>query len=269
MRTPVILSAVALFLMDPALSPAGSGARATREYRFEGATRVNATTFSGSITVESWDEKSIAVHAIEKAGDDHQLQGIRIRAEKRGGTAVIEVDFDDAFARNLGDAYFCDAAADLRISVPPDVELTLEASEGDRVEVRGVTGPVHVRATEGDIDIANSHGSIIAYSEEGDIRVRDHDGAVTATTQEGDVSLEGRLSRILVSTIEGSITVSSSALETLTLEADGEFITEDPRAAGATLLPSGDRPRWSIRGGDVFAARSTGAMLTVRSVPHR
>ncbi len=132
--------------------------------------------------------------------------------------------------------------ADLTLRVPRDVEIEIDAGEGD-IRVRGFERGVTIETLEGDVEVAGA-GAVSAHSVDGDIDIRDVVGPVSVNTGDGDTRLENVGGPLSVQGIDGDIIVRGArASEVVLSTVDGDVWYEgtvDPRGEYELATHDGD-----------------------------
>lgn len=174
-------------------------------------------------------EASIENGNIEVMGDPTGGSGIRVTATLRqpdrveysavqeGDTIKIIGEADDGFSVFGGG----NGGVDLEVSVPADIDLSLEASNGG-ITVKGVTGPILAATSNGRITVSDSTGDLEVNTSNGRIELLDVTGQVVGKTSNGSISYRGTLrpgSENKLETSNGSIDVSLKDTAGVDLEA--------------------------------------------------
>ena len=131
------------------------------------------------------------------------LQKPTLEQDLTDGVLTLETDCD---------SFFFNCSADLRVTVPAGVRISVEADSGD-VHADGIeTADVRTESDSGDVhlELVGRQERIRAHSDSGDVHV-DSDGAraVDAQTDSGDVHVEvrGRPDRLMADADSGDVHV--------------------------------------------------------------
>lgn len=171
-------------------------------------------------------------HAIATAG----LREIVVRSESgdvrvisggRGSVAVRETqhyttkrpaldrDYEDGVLTldsNCSGGVWFNCSADLRVSVPAGVTVTVDADSGD-VHADGVeSGEVHLKSDSGDVhaEVSGRQRLVWAHSDSGSVSVDARDAlGIDAQTDSGDVKVDaaGRVRRVVAHSDSGDVEV--------------------------------------------------------------
>jgi DUF4097 and DUF4098 domain-containing protein YvlB len=231
--------------------------RETKTFSVSGTPRVTVQTFDGPVIVHAWDKAEVTVNAIERAGDDHQKQGIRLNMSQRGSEVSIVADFDKAFAQRIASGVTnVNAAVSFEVYVPRNTALHAVSGDG-RIIIEGVGGDLDLRTGDGPIDVQDGRGHLNATTGDGRIRIIGFDGQVETRTGDGSISLAGRFDQLSARTGDGTISLSLPAGVDATVETDAESVIND---VGAVEEQSASRRvrRWRIGGGGTVFRLHTG-----------
>jgi putative adhesin len=165
----------------------------------KGARVIRIVARAGELRVEGKPGATqVQVRGTARASSERLLADIKLIAERRGDTVVIEADIPHRGGwRALNDAY---RGLDLVIDVPQGAALEVEDSSGD-LEIRKV----------GALDLDDSSGSIELHDIEGAVRVDDSSGEVRIEGVKGDVRLRDSSGGIEVRHVTGSVTVENDS----------------------------------------------------------
>lgn len=237
--------------------------RETKSFAVTGAPRVSAETFDGSITVTGWDQPNVSVTAVKRAATDHQLQGIRWRAEQRGSEIVIVADFDNAYARQFANMSIINASTSLEINVPRNTTLHVNSRDG-RLRVEGVSGSLDLRTGDGSVDVHGGRGQLMVRTGDGRVRIVGFDGDVNAETGDGGITLLGRFTALSARTGDGSISIALPQGMNAVIETDSESVADEGLNA-VQESSAGRVKRWRIgSGGRVFTLHTGDGRIVLR-----
>jgi DUF4097 and DUF4098 domain-containing protein YvlB len=136
---------------------------------------VSVDNTNGAITITSWDQPRIRVHAekvVERADAAEakdMMRQLRVEMQPRDGGVVIRTDNPRSNGAGFWDLVFghwVDAKVTYEITVPRSMSLAISDTNG-AVHVDGVTGMLKVETTNGRIEMQRCGGSIDATSTNG------------------------------------------------------------------------------------------------------
>lgn len=178
--------------------------------------RLSIQDFSGSVTVEAWNESAVRVRSDRREGDEIGIsrhgQEIRVRALGRDGREERR----------------------LRVQVPAWLALEIVGRELD-ADVEGMTGDVEVRSGEGDLWIRDVAGSVVARALDGEVIIANASGRVEVFSGDDNVTLDGVSGDVLADVVDGDLEVAgviSGRVEASTI--DGEILFQ------GTVAPNGE-----------------------------
>ena len=245
----------------------------SKSFAATGTPRVRVETFDGYVTVRAWDKPEVSLTAFKRASDEHEMKGIKLRAEQSGGEIVLAAEFDKSFARAVrkeGErvvAFTSGASVSYELFVPR--KAVVRASTGDgRLIVEGVNGELELRTGDGPIQVTGGRGRLHAETGDGRINVSDFDGEAEARTGDGRISLDGRFTRLDARTGDGSISLALPTGTNATLETNAESVFNDGLAvAEGEDSQSATRRvrRWRIgQGGNLFSLHTGDGQIFLR-----
>ena len=195
--------------------------------------RVTLNTFSGSITITTWDEASAQIEA-RIAGDDSELVDLtEVRIAGGGGRLDIETDYDEVedSQKFLGLFNFGDTDK-------PDVHYTLTIPRTAALTIEDFSSDIEVTGLAADLELKTFSSPVT---------LRDITGHLRGETFSGDVEIENLRGSIDFETFSGSVTVRMNTLEddcsfksfsgdvALTLPADAAFDLDAELGMGGDL----------------------------------
>ena len=203
-----------------------------KRFTVKGPPSVTATTFDGSIQVQSWDNADVLVE-IEKRGPTRAaLDEIEVKASQNGNEIVVEARRPRHSVHVFG------------LNAWPTARLTVWVPRHADVRARSGDGSISIDRVNGKLDAHTSDGSIRATDIAGDLNLTSGDGSVTVDnaegrlaldTGDGSVNVSGKLAVVRLRTGDGSIVYRADA--GTTMNDDWDITTGD---GGVTLyLPSG------------------------------
>ena len=142
------------------------------------------STSIGNISVIAWQSNAVKWTAHERAGNQQELDRLRVDVTKDAGNVTLRaIPFDG-----------CDECGiDLEVWVPRSVSVAASGAVG-KISVAGIASTVVARTSTGSVDISASDGDLIAETQTGNV----------------NASLSSLLNtrRIMLSTGTGTITLS-------------------------------------------------------------
>jgi DUF4097 and DUF4098 domain-containing protein YvlB len=245
----------------------------SKSFKTTGTPRVRVETFEGYVNVRAWDKPEVSLTAFKRASDEHEMKGIKLRAEQSGGEIVLAAEFDKSFARAVkkeGErvvAFSSGASVSYELFVPRSA--LVRASTGDgRLSVEGVNGELDLRTGDGPIQVTGGRGRLHAQTGDGRINVTDYDGEAEARTGDGRISLDGRFTRVNARTGDGSISLALPANTNATIETNAESVFNDGLAVAEgedSQPPSRGVRRWRIgQGGNLFSLQTGEGRIFLR-----
>jgi DUF4097 and DUF4098 domain-containing protein YvlB len=190
---------ITLILTMAAVSPVacntGPGASGSfdRNYTVTGPIRLELTNASGDVDITGSSDGKVRVHGDVRVsgmgfGDPQQrLDETLANPPIEQKSDTIRIGKEMSGLRHLSIAY--------TIQVPHDTEVSVTVASGAQA-VRGVRGPVKMRAASGsirvekidrDAQLATASGSVSANDVGDDVRVSSASGSVNVTNTKGDV----------------------------------------------------------------------------------
>ncbi len=148
----------------------------------EGGVATLATSI-GNISVKSWPSKNVKWIAHEHAGNQQDLDRLRVDLTKDAGNVTLKaIPFDG-----------CDECSiDLEVWVPRSASVAASGATGN-ISLKGVANTVIARTSTGNVDVSASDGDLIAETQTGSVNA--------------SLSSLGSTHRITLSTATGSITL--------------------------------------------------------------
>lgn len=156
----------------------------TETYPIDDLTALELESVTGSITVADSDGDAIEVTADKAAPTEDALESVTLVSSRNDGHLTLETNHDE-----MPFLFGPDPKADLEVTVPSAVRLArAETTDGD-VEIRNVTGDLVAGTTNGRVDIEGVEGGVSAETTNGGIRVAGVSGDVDANTTNGDIDV--------------------------------------------------------------------------------
>lgn len=192
----------AALLMAAPLTAQECRFEAQRDARLDAASgdRLVLIARSGSLRVEGRSGTGeITVRGRACASSEALLERLRLRSERSGGIARVEVEeIDSEDGVNWRDNTY--ARLDLVIEIPAGMQVDIEDGSGEMI-VRG-TGDLVIDDGSGEIDVADIDGSV---------RIEDGSGEVMVARVRGDVTIDDGSGEVTVSDITGSLTLDDGS----------------------------------------------------------
>lgn len=113
-----------------------------------------------------------------------------------------------------------------RLQLPRETACTLRTSDGN-VSVKGFNRDQRCNTSDGDVNIADVRGSVIASTSDGNVTVTKVSGAVEVKTSDGDVRLEEIKGDTRASTSDGNVVASKIMGSTSMKTSDGDLTFRD------------------------------------------
>ncbi|MCG8348306.1 MAG: DUF4097 domain-containing protein [Chloroflexales bacterium] len=121
--------------------------------------------------------------------------------------------------------------AELRIAVPANVQLDIEAVNGE-LTVQDIRANGELRTTNGDIEVANTQGDLVFRTINGEIYLSRHRGSLFLDTINGDIELvDGQARDVRVESVNGDIELQGVAGQLDIQTISGDISVNDVRNA--------------------------------------
>jgi DUF4097 and DUF4098 domain-containing protein YvlB len=163
--------------------------REERRYAVNGTPVVHASTFDGSIHIQSWDKDEVLVEIEKRGATRESVDALVVKATRKGDT--IDVDVAKPADSSFRAGFRRSASARLTVWVPK------------RADVRARSG-------DGSIDIGSVSGRIDLHTGDGSIRANDVAGELSLSTGDGSVTVEGAQGRLTLDTGDGGVNVTGN-----------------------------------------------------------
>jgi hypothetical protein len=147
----------------------GDTVHATVHERFaaRGDVHVTVGNVSGDVKILPWDQPTIDILAVKRAGSRQGLRRVTIeivRDQTPAQSVEIRTRYEHEWFGNNG------GSVDYTIRVPRRASLDINEVSGD-VVASGVGGNLHVHSVSGDVTALNVGGSLVVNSVSGDVRL--------------------------------------------------------------------------------------------------
>jgi DUF4097 and DUF4098 domain-containing protein YvlB len=245
---------ITLILTMAAVSPVacntGPGASGSfdRNYTVTGPIRLELTNASGDVDITGSSDGKVRVHGDVRVsgmgfGDPQQrLDETLANPPIEQKSDTIRIGKEMSGLRHLSIAY--------TIQVPHDTEVSVTVASGAQA-VRGVRGPVKMRAASGsirvekidrDAQLATASGSVSANDVGDDVRVSSASGSVNVTNTKGDVrvnAIAGTIqvlrpgARVETDTASGAIDIQGASNDVKAHAASGRVSVQGNPAANS------------------------------------
>ena len=202
---PVLLLVPAMFAAGCTVTVDSQGQSVHEEKRFtiSGTPLVTATTFDGSIQVQSWDNPDVLVE-IEKRGPTRDaLDDIKIYAAQDGNSITVEAKRPTGhtvhvFGLNVS------STARLVVWVPKRADIHARSGDGS-VSIEHVNGKLEAHTGDGSVRADDVSGNLKFSSGDGSITVEHAEGQLDVDTSDGSVNVSGKLGVVRLHSGDGSM----------------------------------------------------------------
>jgi DUF4097 and DUF4098 domain-containing protein YvlB len=152
-----------------------------KTYQLSADAQITIHNVSGNVLVSGYDGQQITVNGIREGRDRDMVQVEDLSSANR-------IELSARYPKNCR----CDASIRFEVQVPRSVRYSFDeiSSASGNIEVRDVTGQVHVNTASGDVLVQNVTGHVDASTASGQMRVRGVAGSVSAQSASGDVDVE-------------------------------------------------------------------------------
>ena len=197
-------------------------------------TRLAIDAGSGSLRVEGrYDVDEIRATAEACASVEEWLDELRVSATESGGDVALTTHYPDRSGWTGRDGT---ARIDLTVLVPLGLAVDIEDSSGE-TEVSGT----------GDLDIADSSGSLSVRGIDGGLRVGDSSGSILIGDVAGDVEVSDGSGELSIRDVQGSVRIRDGSGGIDVSEVDQSVFVEgdgsggiDVSNVGGDLVVEGD-----------------------------
>lgn len=182
----------------------------------------------GSVRIEGWDKPQVVVEVDGDVATGDQLErrsdGM-YRIPNRSGRLSATAEGNEVSVRSgwSGDDH------DVVVRVPVRTSVIAKLTNGDELEVRGVTGDHELNNINGDVLAKNLRGSVVAHSSNGDVEVEivqlESGRALSFVSWNGDVDVT------LPAGTSADLVLSSRMGEILT-DFEFELLPSEPKVSG-------------------------------------
>jgi DUF4097 and DUF4098 domain-containing protein YvlB len=202
-----------------------------RRFTVSGTPSVDASTFDGSIQVQSWDNADVLIE-IEKHGPTRAaLDQIDVRMVQDGDRITVEARRPHRGAVHVFG--FNTSSARLIVWVPKHADVRARSGDGS-ISIERVNGKLDVHTGDGSIRANEIAGDLSLSSGDGSVTVENAEGRLALDTSDGSVNVSGKLAVVRLHTGDGSVVYRAEA--GTRMNDDWDITTGD---GGVTLyLPS-------------------------------
>jgi len=239
---PLVILLAVFVLVGCQNGPTVSGSF-ERNYAVSGPIRLELTNASGDVDITGSADGKVHVHGdVRASGFGSESSQKRLDEtvsnppiEQRGDT--IRIGKEMSRMRNVSIAY--------TIQVPHDTEVDATVASGIQT-IRGVRGPVKVKAASGtirvekierDAQLSTASGAISATDMGGEVLIKSASGSVTVTNTRGDVIVDAFTGVVRVSKPGGRIEAGTASGE---VDIDGALSDVKAHAASGRVSVQGN-----------------------------
>jgi DUF4097 and DUF4098 domain-containing protein YvlB len=178
-------------------------AKEERRFTVQGTPVVRATTFDGSIHIQSWDKPEVLIE-IEKRGPTREaVDALEVKSSQNGDTIEIEVPKPRNVSFQvvgMGNS----PSARLTVWVPKRADVRARSGDGSIV-IESVNGRIEIHTGDGSIRANDIAGELTLSTGDGSVTVDGAEGRLTLDTGDGGVNVTGKLTGVKLHTGDGSI----------------------------------------------------------------
>ncbi len=186
-------------------------------YPVENNTSVTVKNKNGDITVTVWDEDVIEVYGLKKTyWGEKELEKANVSVTT-GTDFLVEVTFSEKFV---------EVSVDLRISVPPNVNVSTIKSSNGKIDLKRTQGEVTATTSNGKISVIEHRGNVSADSSNGYLYLRDIVGNVDAETSNGRIYMERVSGEVHAESDNGNIIIKDAKTVKKATTSNGEMRIE-------------------------------------------
>ncbi len=254
MKDKTKLIVIMLILLSALLVKAESRDRygVTKSFTVVKGSNVNIELMQSSIRIDTWNKDEVLVR-LDGEGNDEELEDY-FKFSQKNNTLLIASDLRNGW----------DYSADIRVTVPKKINVTIKANFGDVIIGDDITGNVKISSNGGEIKTANINGDFTAYTAGGDIRGGDISGKINTKTNGGEL-IFGVLSgsKIFLETLGGDIRIKKATKYIQLNTMGGDIRIGDVDGGGDLITHGGD-----INTGELFGEvklKTLGGDINVKS----
>jgi DUF4097 and DUF4098 domain-containing protein YvlB len=173
-----------------------------KRFQVSGTPIVNASTFDGTVQVQSWENSDVLVEIDKRGSTLAALNEIEVHAEQDGNAITLEARRP---AHHVVHVFsMISASARLTVWVPKRSDIRVRSGDGS-ISIQRVNGNIEARTGDGTIRATDVSGTIDLSSGDGSIAVENAEGRLKLDTGDGTVNVSGRLTGVQLRTGDGSI----------------------------------------------------------------
>lgn len=177
--------------------------REEKRFTVTGTPVVHATTFDGSIQVQSWDKQEVLIEIEKRGATREAVEGVVVKASQNGDTIDVEVPKPAGGSlRVIG--MIINPTARLTVWLPKRADLRARSGDGS-ITLERVSGRIDLHTGDGSIRANDISGDLTMTTGDGSITVDGAEGRLTLDTGDGGVNVTGNLAGVRLHTGDGSI----------------------------------------------------------------
>ncbi|MBA3439618.1 MAG: DUF4097 family beta strand repeat protein [Pyrinomonadaceae bacterium] len=176
-------------------------------YQLSPGARVEVSSISGSVDIETGNTDQAEVHIIRTARRRSDLEYRRIIVEHTPTNLSVrgEQDRDHRPPRGV------EVRQRVILKLPRQVDLSTSSVSGS-VRIGGVDGPVKVSSVSGSVTMSDAGGDVRVTSVSGSVRIGEVKGGVRASSISGSLDVEQAVGYLDVSSVSGSVSATIARL---------------------------------------------------------
>ena len=180
----------------------------TRErYQLSPGARVEVSSISGSVDIETGNTDQAEVHIIRTARRRSDLEYRRIIVEHTPTSLVVRGEQDRERRTPRG----VEVRQRVMLKLPRQVDLSTSSVSGS-VRIGGVDGPVKVSSVSGSVTMNDVGGEVRVTSVSGSVRIGEANGEVRASSISGSLEVGQAVGHLDVSSVSGSVSATIARL---------------------------------------------------------
>lgn len=181
----------------------GQIAREEKRFTVSGPPSLNATTFDGSIQIQSWDNPDVLVEIEKRGPTRYALEEIDVHTSQDGNRITVEALRPRRTSIHVVGFAFSPTAR-LIVWVPKRADIRARSGDGS-ISIERVNGKLELHTGDGGIRASDIAGDLNLSSGDGSITVDNAEGRLVLDTGDGSVNVSGRLAAVRFHTGDGSI----------------------------------------------------------------
>jgi DUF4097 and DUF4098 domain-containing protein YvlB len=155
-------------------------------------------TGNGGIEISGWDRSEIEISGEKFAPSKEGLSRVKVQIQVDGGNVSIHTVRPTGMSTGSYGAEF-------HIHVPKSIALDPVETSNGGIEIADLTGPGHVKSTNGHIVLSRVDGDYRAETTNGGIDLRELNGLVRAHTTNGHIKGDLKAGAITADTTNGGV----------------------------------------------------------------